>query len=47
VFDWGLNLVAGVAIVWWAGDEMLRGVNPLRRIVGLGTLALVGIRVLR
>jgi hypothetical protein len=43
----GLNLVAGVAIVWWAGDEVVRGVNPWRRILGLGTLALVGIRVLR
>jgi hypothetical protein len=24
--------------VWWAGDEVLRGVNPFRRLLGAGVL---------
>lgn len=31
VFDW----VAVVALSWWALDEVLRGVNPWRRLLGL------------
>lgn len=30
-------VVSGVgtaALIWWAGDELLRGVNPFRRILG-------------
>jgi hypothetical protein len=33
-----LGAVVGVAAVgsllWWAGDEVLRGVNPFRRLLG-------------
>lgn len=29
-----LVVVATVALVWWAADEILRGVNPWRRTLG-------------
>jgi hypothetical protein len=29
-----VSVVGTVALVWWAGDEILRGVNPFRRILG-------------
>ena len=31
--------LATVALVVWAGDELLRGVNPFRRLLGAGVLA--------
>src|SRR5688572_13531562 len=33
---WGLALrvVATVALSWWAADEVVRGVNPWRRLLG-------------
>jgi len=34
-----VDVVAGVALVVWAGDEVVRGVNPWRRILGGGVLA--------
>lgn len=38
VFDGPIGTVAAVAtfaaLVWWALDEMVRGVNPWRRILG-------------
>jgi hypothetical protein len=43
----GLVVVGTVALVWWAGDEVLRGVNPWRRILGgvvLGAVALGSVR---
>ena len=36
-----IDLVGTTALVFWAGDELLRGVNPARRI--LGGLVLVGV----
>jgi hypothetical protein len=30
----GLDVVAGAALLIWAGDEILRGVNPFRRLLG-------------
>lgn len=36
-----LSVVGTVGLVWWAGDEVLRGVNPFRRI--LGGLVLVAV----
>lgn len=33
-----LALGADAALVWWAADEILRGVNPWRRILGAATL---------
>lgn len=40
---WGTAVYIGsrIALVWWAGDELLRGVNPFRRILGAGVLAFV------
>ena len=42
-----LGLVAGGAIVWWAVDEVVRGVNPWRRTLGAVVLGAVIARVLR
>lgn len=35
-----VSLVATAAILWWSADELLRGVNPFRRILG-GVVAVV------
>lgn len=34
-----VDVVATVALVAWAGDEVLRGVDPWRRLLGGGVLA--------
>jgi len=34
-----LRLVGRLALAWWAGDEILRGVNPWRRMLGAIVLA--------
>lgn len=34
-----LGAVGTVALVIWAGDEVVRGVNPWRRMLGAGVLA--------
>jgi len=34
-----LTLATIGALVWWAADEVLRGVNPWRRFLGSGVLA--------
>jgi hypothetical protein len=34
-----LDGVAAVALVWWAVDEIVRGVNPWRRLLGGAVLA--------
>lgn len=34
-----LVVIASAALALWAGDEMLRGVNPFRRILGVAVLA--------
>lgn len=31
-------------LAWWAGDEVIRGVNPWRRVVGAAGLAFVVLR---
>ncbi len=33
-----LSVTATVALAVWAGDELVRGVNPWRRILGASTL---------
>ncbi len=33
-------VIATVALIVWAGDEIIRGVNPWRRILGGAVLAL-------
>lgn len=30
----GLKVIATVGLVWWAIDELARGVNPWRRLLG-------------
>lgn len=34
-----VDLVAGLALVAWALDEIVRGVNPFRRLLGVAVLA--------
>jgi hypothetical protein len=41
--DWS----AAVALAWWALDEVLRGVNPWRRLLGLAGCAAVVTEVAR
>jgi hypothetical protein len=38
---------ATVALVVWAGDELLRGVNPFRRILGAAVLGWVIVSLVR
>ena len=33
-----LRIGAGAALAWWAADEILRGVNPWRRLLGAAAL---------
>jgi len=33
-----LVVIASAALALWAGDEVLRGVNPFRRILGVAVL---------
>lgn len=40
-----LDIVGTLALAWWAVDEIVRGVNPFRRMLGaavLGALVLRG-----
>lgn len=34
-----LAAVAAGALIWWAADELIRGVNPWRRLLGAIVLA--------
>jgi hypothetical protein len=36
-----LDAVGLLALGWWAMDELVRGVNPWRRLLGLGGCAFV------
>ena len=50
--SWGLahdvlNVLAVVALGLWALDEVLRGVNPFRRLLGVAVLALLVLAQLR
>jgi hypothetical protein len=46
---WGLALrvVATVALSWWAVDEIVRGVNPWRRLLGTAVFAGLVVSLLR
>jgi hypothetical protein len=33
-----LDVAAGTALAWWSIDELIRGVNPFRRLLGAGVL---------
>ena len=44
------NIVVGVGIAalsWWAGDELARGVNPWRRVLGAAALTLTLVSLVR
>ena len=41
-----VTAVATVALLWWAVDEIARGVNPFRRILGAVVLATMAGRYL-
>lgn len=43
----GAQVVATFAIVWWAADELARGVNPWRRFLGTAVLAVQIVALLR
>jgi hypothetical protein len=49
VGTWGLALrvVATVALSWWAADEVVRGVNPWRRLLGAVVFAGLAVSLLR
>ena len=34
------------ALAWWAADELIRGVNPWRRVIGVAGLVFVVLRLL-
>lgn len=40
-----LRSAAHLALAWWAVDEILRGVNPWRRLLGAIALLWVGVRL--
>lgn len=35
----GLRVLAAAGLIWWAVDELIRGVNPWRRLLGGAVLA--------
>jgi hypothetical protein len=35
----GLTVIATGGLIWWAADEVIRGVNPWRRLLGTAVLA--------
>jgi hypothetical protein len=35
----GLEVLVTGALIWWAADEVIRGVNPWRRLLGGAVLA--------
>jgi hypothetical protein len=35
-----LGVIATIALIIWAGDEVVRGVNPWRRLLGAGVLGI-------
>lgn len=47
--DGAVATVAGAvsvaALLWWAGDEIVRGVNPWRRLLGVAGVAWVVLRL--
>lgn len=41
----GARIVADASLAWWAADEVLRGVNPWRRVLGAGVLAYLAVKI--
>ena len=42
-----LSLLASAALIWWGVDEVVRGVNPWRRMLGGAVLAAQILRIIR
>jgi len=42
-----INIIGVTALTWWSFDEILRGVNPFRRILGAGVLAVTLLALVR
>lgn len=40
-----VSWIGAAALAWWAVDEVLRGVNPWRRLLGLGGCVFAVVRV--
>jgi len=40
-----LRWIGTVALLWWAFGELVRGVNPFRRILGGGVLVFVAVGI--
>jgi len=40
-----LGVLATTSLLWWAVDEVVRGVNPWRRLLGAAVLAATVLRV--
>ncbi|MGV1037164.1 MAG: hypothetical protein ACOYD0_09075 [Candidatus Nanopelagicales bacterium] len=38
-----VDAIGTVALAWWALEELIRGVNPWRRMLGAGALVLIAI----
>ncbi len=36
-----VEVIGAIGLVWWGSDELIRGVNPWRRLLGAGALAYV------
>jgi hypothetical protein len=43
VVEW----IGVAALGWWAADELVRGVNPWRRLLGIGGIALTVAGIVR
>ncbi len=42
-----VEVVAALSLAWWAVDEIVRGVNPFRRMLGGTVLVLEAVALLR
>lgn len=40
------QVVTYAGVAWWAADEVIRGVNPWRRVLGIGGIVYLAVRVL-
>lgn len=41
VIEW----IGLVALIWWSLDEVARGVNPLRRLIGVGGCVICALKL--
>ncbi len=39
------DIASRLFLIWWAGDELLRGVNPFRRCLGAAVLIGLAVRL--